>query len=81
MAITTFSLLTTTDKLAILQADGVYLGKRSVGPIHIILYQYQKLYVEIFYKKYRMVVDRIRCSENLAILEPYFELISVEEIL
>jgi hypothetical protein len=78
MTITDFSLLTITDKLAILHNDGVYVAKRYVGSRHIILYQYQKLYVEIFYKKYRTTVDRIRCSESVTMLEPYLNLIPIE---
>jgi hypothetical protein len=81
MTITDFSLLTTTGKLAILYKDGVFLAKRRVGSIQVILYQYQKLYVEIFYREYRQVVDRIRCSEDLDILAPYLKHISVESLL
>jgi hypothetical protein len=80
MTITDFSLLTTTDKLSILYQEGVFLGKRSVGHVQVVLYQYQKLYVEIFYRKYRQAVDRIRCSEELDILAPYLKFISLERL-
>jgi hypothetical protein len=81
MTITDFSLLTTTDKLAVLYKEGVFLAKRRVGSIRVLLYQYQKLYVEIFYREYRQVVDRVRCSEEVDILAPYLKLISIENLL
>lgn len=81
MTITDFSILTTTDQLALLYSDGVYLAKRKLGNVHVILYQYQKLYVEIYYRKYRLVVERIRCSEHTDILEPYLGAIVIGNII
>jgi len=73
MTITDFSLLTTTEKLDILYKEGVYLFKRRTGNTVAVLYQYHKLYIEIYYTKYRQHVMKIRCSEDTDILNPYFD--------
>lgn len=80
MTLTDFSLLTTTHQLAVLHANGVYLAKRFDGFSHIVLYQYQKLYVEIIYLRYRRTINYIRYSEDTEILDPYFDSIPIEEI-
>jgi hypothetical protein len=81
MTITDFSLLTTTEKLHILYTEGVYLAKRNIGSKSVILYQYQKLYIEIFYSRYRREVERIRCSEGMELLDPYLSAIPVATLI
>jgi hypothetical protein len=80
MTLTAFSLLSTTDQLAIIYADGVYLAKRFDGFHHVVLYQYQQLYVEINYLRYRRTINFIRYSEDTEILDPFFESMPIEEI-
>ena len=73
MTITDFSLLASDEKLELLRKYGVYLFKRRIGNIEVVMYQINKLYVEIFYKKYRHTILKIRCSEDPDILNPYLE--------
>jgi len=80
MTITDFSLLSIAEQLEILHSEGVYLAKRCIGTRHVILYQYHKLYAEIYYTKYRQVVDRIRYSSSTEFLDAYFDTISIDEI-
>lgn len=71
MTTTDFSLLTLTDQLALLYQDGVYLSKRKAGTMTVLLFQFQNMYVEIFYTKYRRVVHHIAYSASTDILDPY----------
>jgi hypothetical protein len=80
MTITDFSTLSLTDQLEILYADGVYLGKRKTENLTVILYQFQKWYVEIYYEKYRQKVKFIRCTDSGEILNPYLEHINIDSI-
>ena len=43
----------------------------------VLLFQVQNVYVEIFYAKYRRVVDHIRYSESVDILDPYLGSIEI----
>lgn len=81
MTISDFSLLKLTDQLALLYADGVYLCKRKAGRTTVLLYQFQNVYVEIFYVKYRSIVHHIGYSSSTEILEPYLHLIPIGNIL
>lgn len=80
MTITDFSILSLTDQLEILYTDGVHLGKRKADDITVILYQFKKWYVEIFYEKYRQTVKFIRCTESSEILNPYLDDINIDDI-
>ena len=81
MTISDFSLLKLTDQLEILYEDGVYLFKRKSGKMSVLLFQLQKVYVEIFYTKYRRVVHHIRYSETTKILEPYLDSLNIENLI
>lgn len=81
MTITDFSLLTLTEQLSLLYVDGVYLSKRKSGNTTVLLFQLQNVYVEIFYIKYRQVVDHVRFSDSLDILDPYLDSISIGNLL
>lgn len=80
MTITDFSLLKLTDQLTLLYSDGVYLGKRRSKGMIILLFQFQNVYVEIFYIKYRRVVHHIGFSESTDILDPYLESIPIGNV-
>jgi hypothetical protein len=80
MTVTDFTTLALPDQLEFLYAEGVYLAKRKTADQTIILYQLNQLYIEIFYKKYRRVVNNIRCSNSMDILCPYLENIPIEDL-
>lgn len=80
MTITDFSLLKLTDQLSLLYSDGIYLSKRKSERMTVMLFQFQNVYVEVFYIKYRRVVHHIGFSESTDILEPYLESIPIGNI-
>jgi hypothetical protein len=77
MKIADFSELTITDQLELLYKGGVYLCKRKQGFTSIILYQFERLYVEIYYAQYRSTVSHIFCSESTEIIYPYLAQIDI----
>ena len=81
MTISDFSLLKLTDQLAFLYEEGVYLSKRKLGKMTVLLYQLQNTYIEIFYTKYRRIVYNIRFSESPDILDPYLGSIEIGNLL
>jgi hypothetical protein len=80
MTITDFSTLTITEQLELLQTKGVYLSKRKSYGNTVILYQFNELYVEIFYKKYRQVIDHVHCFCTMDHLDPYLGGININDV-
>lgn len=73
-----FQVLDVVQQLDYLQQEGVYVGKRKQGGITILLYQVDVFYVEVFYTKHRLDVDRIQCFQSMYRLDPYLEQITIE---
>ena len=80
MTITDFSLLKLTDQLTLLYRDGVYLSKKRSKGMIVLLFQFQNVYVEIFYIKYRRVVHHIGFSDSTDILDPYLDSIPIGNV-
>ena len=80
MTLCEFSLLSEKEKTALLYKQGVYIGKRKLGSVTVLLYQLEGFYAEVYYRQYRRVVDRIRCFADTARLDPYLEEINVEHL-
>ena len=76
-----FCRLPTIKQLNILYKEGIYIGKRKRNQFSIVLYQIDSFYVEVCYRKYRMVVSSIRISQSTTLLNPYLEQIYIEGIL
>lgn len=72
-----FALLKEEKQVFFLQKDGVYIGKRKCGRQNVLLYQLDSFYVEIFYRKYRCLVDRIVFHNSTSCLEPYLSQIQL----
>lgn len=81
MTITHFSSLSLVSQLELLYNEGVHLAKRKSNNNLVILYQFGKWYVEIFYEKYRREVSHTRCTDDTDILDPYLEEIDISAIL
>lgn len=81
MTITDFSILSLADQLEILYAEGVHLAKRKADSLTVILYQFKKWYVEIYYERYRHKVKFTRCTDSSEILNPYLDEIDIDDIL
>jgi hypothetical protein len=72
-----FKVLSDEERMDVLYADGVYIGKRKENNLTLVLYQLHTFYVEIMYRKYRCYIHSMRGSENTEILEPYLDQIDV----
>ncbi|MDQ6814757.1 MAG: hypothetical protein M3040_13550 [Bacteroidota bacterium] len=61
--------------------EAVYVGKRFVNGRIVVLYQLHSFYIEVFYSKYRLIIDHINCSTSTSELEPYLKQINIEELI
>lgn len=68
------------EQLDLLYEQGTFIGKRKVDVQCVVLYQLEGFYVEVWYRHYRRVTERIHCFRSMALLDPYLELIDVEHI-
>ncbi|HEX2607862.1 MAG TPA: hypothetical protein VHK91_10800 [Flavisolibacter sp.] len=73
-----FEELSEEEKVAVLYADALYIGKRKVNGRPAILYQLDTFYVEVLYLKYRKYIARFIATDDLTILDPYLEQIKIE---
>lgn len=78
MTLFDFNLLSDNEKIELLYEQGTYVGKRKFKSGHVVLYQLESFYVELFYIKYRCYIDKIFCFSSTAFLDPYLEQIDVE---
>jgi hypothetical protein len=62
----------------VLHKHGVYVGKRKTGKQTVVLFQLHGFYVEVYYKQYRKVIDRLAISENTEMLHPYLDQVSIK---
>jgi hypothetical protein len=67
-------------KINFLHLHGIYIGKRKLTQLCTVLYQLDSFYVEIYYRKYRTYIDKIRVFESTDLLEPYLDQIDVEHL-
>ncbi len=81
MTLFDFRNLPDTVQIDILYSEGIYVGKRKHGASIVVLYQLESFYVEVFYTKYRRYIRNINCFQSTAFLNPYLELIDVDEII
>ena len=70
--------LTISEQLELLYAEGIYLSKRRLGSKFVILYHFRNVYVEIFYTRYRKIIDRILYSQDPDTVDPYLEEIDLD---
>lgn len=73
-----FQRLSEGEQIAALYQHGVYIGKRKIESMTVLIYQLDSYYVEVFYRSYRRLIYKIRCSGSTSILDPYLEQIDVE---
>jgi hypothetical protein len=62
----------------LLHKHGVYIGKRKSDQQTIVLFQLHGFYVEVFYKQYRRVIEKIETTDNTDILQPYLDQIHLK---
>ncbi|RYY89609.1 MAG: hypothetical protein EOO15_05750 [Chitinophagaceae bacterium] len=66
------------EQLDLLYLQGAFIGKRKKGAQTCVLYQLEGFYVEVVYRLYRRIPDRLNCFRSTSLLDPYLELIDVE---
>lgn len=76
-----FSLLSQSRQLDLLYQEGVFIGKLREGPYYKVLYQLNSFYIEIIYKKYRKIVEKIRCFESTGRLDAYLMQMDIENLI
>ncbi|HYO21547.1 MAG TPA: hypothetical protein VER36_04010 [Flavisolibacter sp.] len=64
----------------LLYEQGVYIGKRKLCNTSIVLYQLEGFYAEVYYHKYRCLIECISCFAGTARLDPYLAQIDVEHL-
>jgi hypothetical protein len=64
-------------KLEILRREGCYIGKRKELGCKVLMFQLEGFYVEIFYRKHRYHIERLRCLNSTVFLEPYLNQIDI----
>ena len=62
----------------VLYEDAVFIGKRKINGKYHVLFQLDKFYVEVGYKNYRQIIDRICYSDSTKFVEPYLQEIKIE---
>ena len=75
-----FQVMAENKKISYLQLHDIYIGKRKHFDSYIVLYQAESFYVEIYYKKYRTYIDKMRVFDTTELLEPYLDQIHVEHL-
>ena len=78
MTLFEFQVLPMQEQINVLYEQGVYIGKRKADKLIILLLQLDCFYVEVFYRKYRHDITKIRCSGSTCMLDPYLAQIDVE---
>jgi hypothetical protein len=64
----------------VLHKHGVYVGKRKADKQTIVLFQLHGFYVEVYYRQYRKVIDRVVTSDSTDILQPYLDQINIRDL-
>lgn len=75
-----FQSMQDSEKIAQLYRNGVYIGKRRCSSEVVLLYQLDSFYVEVYYSKYRSVIDRLQTFRSTVHLDPYLDQIPIEPI-
>ncbi len=80
MTLYEFHLLEEMQQVDLLYEEGIYLGKRKKKNQSVVLYQIGDFYVEVYYNKYRYLIDEVRYFHSTDLLQPYLEQIDVDEL-
>jgi hypothetical protein len=78
MKLADFKSLSRDEQVTILYQEGVYIGKKKVEKLTVLLYQLESFYVELFYSSYRRSIQKLRVTDSTFILDPYLEQIEIE---
>ena len=80
LSLTEFMDLPQELQFEMLHKHGVYVGKRKADKQTIVLFQLHGFYVEVYYKQYRKIIDRIVTTDSTNILQPYLDQIHIRDL-
>ena len=80
MELSDFEILSEKEQVDLLRRNGIYVGKHKTGNSIFLMFQLERFYVEIEYKKYREYIKTIKCFESTNYLDPYLTEIKIELI-
>ena len=80
MTLQDFLELPQDEQVGLLYEQGVYIGKRKLCKTAVVLYQLEGFYAEVYYQKYRCLIECISCFAGTARLDPYLPQIDVEHL-
>ena len=75
-----FRLLSYHAQIDLLYRHGVYIGKKRLGGMTVLLYQLDAFYVKIFYSKYRETVSCITVFTSALHITDYLSHINIESL-
>jgi hypothetical protein len=78
LSLTEFKDVPQSVQFEVLHKHGVYVGKRKIDKQTVVLFQLHGFYVEVYYKQYRKVIDRLAISDSTDILLPYLDQVSIK---
>jgi hypothetical protein len=78
LSLTEFKDVPQNVQFEVLHKHGVYVGKRKIDKQTVVLFQLHGFYVEVYYKQYRKVIDRLAISDSTDILLPYLDQVSIK---
>jgi hypothetical protein len=78
LSLTEFKDVPQSVQFEVLHKHGVYVGKRKIDKQTVVLFQLHGFYVEVYYKQYRKVIDRLAICDSTDILLPYLDQVSIK---
>jgi hypothetical protein len=78
LSLTEFKDVPRSVQFEVLHKHGVYVGKRKIDKQTVVLFQLHGFYVEVYYKQYRKVIDRLAISDSTEILQPYLDQVNIK---
>jgi hypothetical protein len=78
LSLTEFKDVPQNVQFEVLHKHGVYVGKRKIDKQTVVLFQLHGFYVEVYYKQYRKVIDRLAICDSTDILLPYLDQVSIK---
>ena len=75
-----FGQLSEADQTDVIWETGVFLSRRTKGYYHVLLFQVDGFYTEVYYHSHFNVLIRIESFSDTDRLEPYLETIGISSL-
>jgi hypothetical protein len=80
MKLKNFKILDREEQMQFVEEYAVFLCYRTSGIYNVALFQLEGFYIELFYDIFKLEYKKIKVFEDMALLEPYMELIDISEL-